>query len=256
MAEIRLDKFLADAGAGTRSTVKIMVKKGRVSVNGEIVKKSDIKVNPEKDVICLDGKKLTYNEFEFFMLNKPQGVISATTDTKDKTVIELITEAKRRDLFPVGRLDKDTEGLLIITNDGKLANNLLAPGKHVEKKYFARVEGLVTDETVKLFEEGLDIGDEKITAPAKLFIKNVNSNDNTEIENGVEKEIFQTVSEIEIIITEGRYHQVKRMFEAVGMKVSYLKRLSMGKLFLDESLKPGEYRRLTEDEIKLLSDNS
>ncbi|MBQ7707748.1 MAG: rRNA pseudouridine synthase, partial [Lachnospiraceae bacterium] len=145
MAEIRLDKFLADAGAGTRSTVKIMVKKGRVSVNGEIVKKSDIKVNPEKDVICLDGKKLTYNEFEFFMLNKPQGVISATTDTKDKTVIELITEAKRRDLFPVGRLDKDTEGLLIITNDGKLANNLLAPGKHVEKKYFARVEGLVTD---------------------------------------------------------------------------------------------------------------
>ena len=256
MADIRLDKFLADAGAGTRSTVKIIIKKGRVTVNDVIVKKSDIKVNPEKDKVCLDGKKLTFNEFEFFMLNKPQGVVSATTDANDKTVIDLITEEKRRDLFPVGRLDKDTEGLLVVTNDGKLANNLLAPGKHVEKKYFARVEGSVTAETVKLFAEGLDIGDEKLTAPAKLIVVKTyfedSGDDNDNIISDMTKGDIK--SDIEITITEGRYHQIKRMFKAVGMKVLYLKRLSMGNLYLDESLKPGEYRRLTDEEVKLLSE--
>ena len=255
MADIRLDKFLADAGAGTRSTVKIIIKKGRVTVNDVIVKKSDIKVNPEKDKVCLDGKKLTFNEFEFFMLNKPQGVVSATTDANDKTVIDLITEEKRRDLFPVGRLDKDTEGLLVITNDGKLANNLLAPGKHVEKKYFARVEGSVTAETVKLFAEGLDIGDEKLTAPAELIVVKTYIEDSGEVNDNIISDMTKgdIKSDIEITITEGRYHQIKRMFKAVGMKVLYLKRLSMGKLYLDESLKPGEYRRLTDEEVKLLS---
>ena len=256
MADIRLDKFLADAGAGTRSTVKIIIKKGRVTVNDVIVKKSDIKVNPENDKVCLDGKKLTFNEFEFFMLNKPQGVVSATTDANDKTVIDLITEEKRRDLFPVGRLDKDTEGLLVITNDGKLANNLLAPGKHVEKKYFARVEGSVTAETVKLFAEGLDIGDEKLTAPAKLIVVKTYIEDSGDVNDNIISDMTKgdIKSDIEITITEGRYHQIKRMFKAVGMKVLYLKRLSMGKLYLDESLKPGEYRRLTEEEVKLLSE--
>ncbi len=256
MADIRLDKFLADAGAGTRSTVKIIIKKGRVTVNDVIVKKSDIKVNTEKDTVCLDGKKLIYNEFEFFMLNKPQGVVSATTDANDKTVIDLITEEKRRDLFPVGRLDKDTEGLLIITNDGKLANNLLAPGKHVEKKYFASVEGSVTAETVKLFAEGLDIGDEKPTEPAKLTVIKTYIEDSGDVNDNIISDMTRgdIKSNIEITITEGRYHQIKRMFKAVGMKVLYLKRLSMGKLYLDESLKPGEYRRLTEEEVKLLSE--
>lgn len=237
MADIRLDKFLADAGAGTRSEVKIKIKKGRVTVNGEAAGKSDIKINPDIDEVCLDGKKLIYNEFEYYMLNKPQGVVSATKDDKDKTVIELITEAKRRDLFPVGRLDKDTEGLLIITNDGKLSNNLLAPGKHVDKTYFAIIAGEVTEDTVLRFAEGIDIGDDKPTAPAKLKIVS----------------IYNKESKVEITITEGRYHQIKRMFEAVDMRVKYLKRLSMGGLSLDDSLKPGEYRRLTDEEIRLLN---
>lgn len=258
MADIRLDKFLADAGAGTRSEVKIKIKKGQVTVNGEAAGKSDIKINPDCDEVCLDGKKLIYNEFEYFMLNKPQGVVSATKDDMDKTVIELITEAKRRDLFPVGRLDKDTEGLLIITNDGKLSNNLLAPGKHVDKTYFAIIDGEVTEDTVLRFDEGIDIGDDKPTAPAKLRILYddkdeasdvvYNSGDSCDdfVSDGIVK------SKVEITITEGRYHQIKRMFEAVGMKVTYLKRLSMGSLSLDDSLKPGEYRRLTDEEIKLL----
>ena len=259
MADIRLDKFLADAGAGTRSEVKIKIKKGQVTVNDEAAGKSDIKINPDCDEVCLDGKKLIYNEFEYFMLNKPQGVVSATKDDMDKTVIELITEAKRRDLFPVGRLDKDTEGLLIITNDGKLSNNLLAPGKHVDKTYFAIIDGEVTEDTVLRFDEGIDIGDDKPTAPAKLRILYddkdeasdvvYNSGDSCDdfVSDGIVK------SKVEITITEGRYHQIKRMFEAVGMKVTYLKRLSMGSLSLDDSLKPGEYRRLTDEEIKLLN---
>ncbi len=261
MADIRLDKFLADAGAGTRSEVKIKIKKGRVTVNGEAVGKSDIKINPDCDEVCLDGKNLIYNEFEYFMLNKPQGVVSATKDDKDKTVVELITEAKRRDLFPVGRLDKDTEGLLIITNDGKLANRLLAPGKHVDKTYFAIIAGEVTEDTVLRFTEGIDIGDDKPTAPAKLRILYddkdeasdvvYNSGDSCDdfVSDGIVK------SKVEITITEGRYHQIKRMFEAVDMKVIYLKRLSMGSLSLDDSLKPGDYRRLTDDEVKLLAGN-
>lgn len=235
MSLIRLDKFLADAGQGTRSEVKIKLKQCRVRVNDEVVKKPEIKINPDTDKVSIDGKELVFEEFQYYMLNKPAGVVSATKDDRDKTVIELIGEDKRRDLFPVGRLDKDTEGLLIITNDGALANSLLAPGKHVDKCYFARIDGRVTEDTVKSFENGLDIGDEKLTAPATLIIE----------ESGEE-------SLVRIIITEGRYHQVKRMFESVGMKVTYLKRLSMGSLCLDSSLGIGEYRRLTEHELDLL----
>lgn len=238
MAQIRLDKYLADSGCGTRSQVKIIVKQGRVTINDEIVKKSDIKIDLEKDTVLLDGKSINYEEFSYYMLNKPAGVVSATTDNRDKTVIELIDESKRRDLFPVGRLDKDTEGLLLITNDGKLANNLLAPGKHVPKKYYATIDGIVTEEVVRLFEEGVDIGDDKLTAPAKLQIKSIDKEEHK--------------SEIIIEITEGRYHQIKRMFEAVDMKVVYLKRLSMGSLMLDESLKIGEYRHLKDVELQNL----
>lgn len=237
MAYIRLDKYLADAGQGTRSQVKDLIRAGCVSVNGEPVKKGDIKLDAGYDVVELAGKRIVRYEYEYYMLNKPAGVVSATTDNRDKTVIELISEAKRRDLFPVGRLDKDTEGLLIITNDGILANNLLAPGKHVSKKYYAKVMGEVTEATVRMFEDGLDIGDDRVTAPAKLEI----------ISAGEQ-------SSVNISITEGRYHQIKRMFSAVGMEVLYLKRLSMGNVKLDDSLECGDYRRLTDEEIRMLKE--
>lgn len=235
MAQIRLDKYLADAGFGTRKEVKLLIKKRQVTVNDTIILQSDCKVDMEKDVICVEGKCTGYESFSYYMLHKPQGVVSATKDEKEKTVISLIQEPKRRDLFPVGRLDKDTEGLLLITNDGKLANELLRPGKHVEKTYYARINGCVTNQEVLTFAEGLDIGDAKKTMPAKLEI----------VSSGEESEILVT-------IMEGRYHQVKRMFQAVGMKVLYLKRLTMGPLKLDEALEKGEYRKLTEEEIDLL----
>ncbi len=239
MSLIRLDKYLADAGQGTRSEVKIKLKQCRVRVNEVVVKKPETKINPDKDVVSIDGKELCHEQFQYYMLNKPAGVVSATKDDRDKTVVQLITEDKRRDLFPVGRLDKDTEGLLLITNDGVLANNLLAPGKHVDKEYYAVVEGRVTEETVESFKQGVDIGDDKLTEPATLVIE----------ESGEE-------SMIRLTITEGRYHQVKRMFEAVGMRVKYLKRLSMGSLKLDEALEVGKYRRLTPEELENLKTNS
>jgi 16S rRNA pseudouridine516 synthase len=181
------------------------------------------------------GKKIAYEQFEYYMLNKPAGVVSATIDARDKTVIDLIEEKNRKDLFPVGRLDKDTEGLLLITNDGELAHQLLSPKKHVDKVYYAKVEGHVTDEDVELFQRGVDIGEKEQTLPAKLVI----------LQSGV-------ISEVHLTIQEGKFHQVKRMFEAVNKKVIYLKRLSMGTLQLDETLLPGEYRRLTEEELQRL----
>lgn len=172
------------------------------------------------------------------MLNKPQGIITASTDKNAKTVVDLIDIQKRRDLFPVGRLDKDTEGLLLITNDGVMASRLLKPGRHVDKLYFARIDGEVSEKEIELFREGVDIGDDTLTKPAKLCILNVNDG----------------ISEIEITITEGRYHQIKRMFEAVGMEVIFLKRLSMGPLKLDAELEPGEFRTLSEEELSVLQE--
>ncbi|MBQ8412248.1 MAG: rRNA pseudouridine synthase, partial [Lachnospiraceae bacterium] len=228
MSSIRLDKYLADAGLGTRSQVKEYIKKNKVVVNGVTVRKPDIKIQTDKDEVLVEGKLVSYAEFEYYMLHKPAGVVSATKDDKDKTVIELIKEDKRRDIFPVGRLDKDTEGLILITNDGVLANSIIAPGKHVDKTYFARVSGKVTEDVVTRFKEGIDIGDDTLTKPAKLSIINIE-----EIETGF-------ISEVEIIITEGRYHQIKRMFKACDMEVKYLKRISMGSLILDEKLGCGE----------------
>lgn len=235
---LRLDKFLADCGFGTRKEVKELLRKKQVYVNDRLVVQPDYKVNPETDKVTAQGKQAGYEQYAYYMMNKPQGVVSATKDEKEKTVIQLIKEQKRRDLFPVGRLDKDTEGLLLITNDGKLANNLLAPGKHVEKTYYAEINGKVTEREIRMFFSGLDIGDEKKTAPAELKIL-----------------ISDEKSKVEICITEGRYHQIKRMFEAVGMQVLYLKRLSMGALSLDPELKPGNYRKLTGLEIALLKEN-
>ena len=169
------------------------------------------------------------------MLNKPSGVVSATTDSKDKTVLDLIDNKKRKDLFPVGRLDKDTEGLLLITNDGEMAHRLLSPKKHVDKVYYAKIEGVVTEEDQKAFAEGVSLGSGEKAKPADLEIL-----------------VSDEISEIRLTIQEGKFHQVKRMFESVNKKVIYLKRLSMGSLILDETLKLGEYRKLTEEEIRTL----
>lgn len=241
---IRLDKFLAEMGYGTRSQVKKELAKGNVTVNGQIIRKPETKVDTVRDRVCWKDEPALYAKYEYFMLNKPAGVVSATEDKREKTVLDLlclddstkgVPAVRRRDLFPVGRLDKDTEGLLLITNDGELAHRLLSPKKHVDKVYYARIRGRVTDEDREAFARGLDIGDDKPALPAGLEI--IASGEN---------------SEIRVTLREGRFHQVKRMFRAVGKEVTYLKRLSMGSLVLDEDLAPGEYRRLTEEEVKQL----
>ena len=228
---IRLDKFLADMGYGTRSEVKKEITKGNVKINGLPVRKPETKIDTEKDEVMYREQPAAYEKYEYYMLNKPAGVISATTDKREKTVLDLIGEKQRKDLFPVGRLDKDTEGLLLITNDGELAHRLLSPKKHVDKVYYVRVQGELVEEDIRRLAEGIDIGEEKLTLPARLVIR----------KNG-------QFSEAEITIQEGKFHQVKRMFHALGKEVVYLKRLSMGTLVLDGNLKPGEYRKLTKEE--------
>lgn len=238
---MRLDKLLAEIGIGTRSQVKDMAKKGRITVNGTPVKKADLKVDPEGDVIAVDGQPIAYAAFEYYMLYKPQGVVSATEDNVHETVVGLITNRKRNDLFPVGRLDIDTEGLLLITNDGDLAHRLLAPKKHVDKVYEADVAGKLPEDAVQRMKEGLTLIDGTVTLPADLVILDTREDDHSE-----------TISRIQLTIHEGKFHQVKRMFESIGCHVVYLKRLSMGSLKLDESLKPGGYRPLTEEELAVL----
>ena len=234
---MRLDKYLCETGFGTRSQVKDLLKKGQVMVNGEVVKKPELKINETTDQILCQGEKASYQKNIYLMLHKPAGVVSATEDNREKTVLDLVRpEDRKNGLFPVGRLDKDTEGLLLLTDDGELAHRLLSPKKHVDKTYYAKIDGQVTEEHVKQFREGLDIGDEKKTLPAVLTIL-----------------LSGPVSEIEVTIHEGRFHQIKRMFEAVGCKVTYLKRLSMGSLVLDETLLPEEYRPLTEAELEGLT---
>lgn len=233
---IRLDKYLADMSIGTRQEVKKYIRQGRVKINEDIIKKPEYKIREDEDKITFDGASVAYETFEYYMLNKPAGVISATEDKRDKTVLDLIKEKKRKDLFPVGRLDKDTEGLLLITNDGALAHRLLSPKKHVDKCYYAKISGGVTEEDVRVFKERINIGTQEEpewTMPAELKI----------LEKG-------TVSRIRLTIREGKFHQVKRMFLAVGKEVVYLKRERMGALVLDEELAPGEYRKLTDSELK------
>ncbi len=232
---IRLDKYLADMGCGTRSQVKREIAGGSVMVNGAPARRPEDKIDTEKDSVVFRGSPVGYVEYEYFMLNKPAGVVSATEDRKERTVLDLIDARQRKDLFPVGRLDKDTEGLLLITNDGEMAHRLLSPKKHVDKAYYARVAGRITEEHVRLFAEGVDIGDEKPALPAELTV----------LSSG-------EISEIELVIREGRFHQVKRMFQAAGGEVIYLKRLRMGSLVLDGGLEPGEYRKLTEEEVRAL----
>lgn len=234
---MRLDKFLSSSGGGSRSEVKIILKKGRVSVNGTIVKDPAYNLDVNADTVLLDNVRVNYEEFRYYMFNKPAGCVSATKDGLSETVIDYFKGEITKDLFPVGRLDKDTEGLLLITNDGKLAHNLLSPKRHVDKTYLAYVDKKLTKEETDAFSAGIDIGDDKPTLPARITM----SSDNEE-----------GAYLYEVVIHEGRYHQVKRMFEAFGSRVVNLKRISMGTLILDSKLKPGEYRRLTRDEVDKL----
>ena len=209
-----------------------------ITLNGEKVVKGDIKVIEKSDVVCFQGEEVSYQENRYYMLHKPAGVVSAVTDNLHRTVIDLLDVPNKQKLFPVGRLDIDTEGLLLLTDDGPLSHELLSPKKHVDKTYYAVISGLVTEEDVVKFREGLSIGEKKDTLPAELVILKPGN-----------------ISEITVTIHEGKFHQVKRMFEAVGKEVTYLKRLSMGSLALDEALAPGEYRELTEQEISELKEN-
>ncbi len=227
---IRLDKFLCEMEIGTRSQVKDIIKKGMVSVDGKIIKRAEFKFDETTAKVFVKEKEIFYRKFFYYMLNKPAGVVSATTDNHDKTVIDLLKDAPGKDLFPVGRLDKDTEGLLLITNDGELSHNLLSPKKHVEKTYLVETAEVVNGEMIYHLERGVDIGEEKMTLPAKVNL----------LED----------KKLELTITEGKFHQVKRMLKAVGNEVVYLKRLSMSSLKLDKELSLGEYRCLTETEVR------
>ncbi|PZE20942.1 pseudouridine synthase [Paenibacillus xerothermodurans] len=240
-ATMRLEKLLAHAGHGTRSEIKRRIKGGAVIVNDRPVKDGAMQVDPVKDHIVIDGEVVRYREFIYLMLNKPQGVISATEDVRERTVQDLLDDHYRLfDPFPVGRLDKDTEGLLLLTNDGKLAHNLLSPRKHVPKTYYAEVHGTVSAEDGQAFAKGVTLDDGYVTMPAALNILKAGD------------PVLGEVSKIELTIMEGKFHQVKRMFQSVGKRVVYLKRITMGPLLLDEHLAPGEYRELTGGELEQL----
>ncbi|MHA6253489.1 pseudouridine synthase [Oceanobacillus sp. CAU 1775] len=230
---MRLDKMLSNMGIGTRKEVKEILKKKLVTVNDKIEKNGSKHIDVNNDVIKYKDEVIVYREFIYLMLHKPAGYLSATVDKRDKTVIDLISaDYAHFEPFPVGRLDKDTEGLLLLTNDGELAHQLLAPSKDVEKTYYAKVKGKVTEEDVEAFQAGVEIEEGSLTKPGKLEI--LHSDD---------------ISEIELTITEGKFHQVKRMFKAVGKEVIYLKRLQMGEIQLDPSLPIGKYRELNEAEL-------
>ena len=235
---MRIDKLLGELGYGTRTELKKDLKTGLVKVNDTVIRDGGFHVVPEHDRIVYRGIPVVYRPYEYFILHKPQGYVCARKDNVYPTVMELIKTATRHDLSPVGRLDQDTEGLLLITNDGQLSHKLLSPKNHVDKTYLARLTGIVNEDDIRAFAKGLDIGDEKPTLPADLEICAVDTDSDT--------------SEVLVTIREGRYHQVKRMFQAVGKEVAYLKRLTFGPLTLDSSLGLGEYRELTEEELKLL----
>nr|WP_302416533.1 pseudouridine synthase [uncultured Romboutsia sp.] len=236
--KMRVDKLLSNVGVASRAELKKYCKQGLISVNGKVINNPGVQVDSESDDIRFNGEKIVYREFVYIMLNKPDGYISATYDKYDPIVLDLIDQSYLVfEPFPVGRLDKDTEGLLVLTNDGQLAHRVLSPKKHVPKTYYAKIQGKVTEEDILAFEKGVILDDGYETMPSQLKI--LKSDD---------------MSEIELTIHEGKFHQVKRMFESVGKKVVYLKRLSMGKLKLDESLKLGEYRELTEEEVKLIEE--
>ncbi|MCI6746346.1 MAG: rRNA pseudouridine synthase [Anaerolactibacter massiliensis] len=227
---MRLDKVLADLGIGTRKELKQLIRSGRVNVNGETVSDPGMHVDPEQDELFLDGQQLAYEKYVYFMLNKPQGIVSATRDASE-TVLDLLDEPYK-DLFPCGRLDKDTEGLLLITNDGPLAHQLLSPKHHIEKEYLVTIRHPLSDQDIRRIEDGMTLQSGEVFQPAHV--------------------IPVSDTQIRLILKEGKYHEIKRMLLAVGNEVTALKRLRMKNLVLDETLGPGEYRRLTEEELQSL----
>ncbi|WP_326907769.1 16S rRNA pseudouridine(516) synthase [Sedimentibacter sp. MB31-C6] len=234
--KLRIDKMLSNIGLGSRKQIKQDAKKGFIKINDEIIKDSSKIIDTEVDEIKYKNETVKYVQYIYLMMNKPQGVVSATEDNYDKTVIDLLEDNdKFYEPFPVGRLDKDTEGLLLITNNGKLAHDLLSPRKHVNKKYYVEVAEEVIEEDVKAFAKGVTLEDGYNTLPAKLEI----------IESGYPSKCYVTIK-------EGKYHQIKRMFKGIDNEVVYLKRISMGPLNLDETLKLGQYRHLTKEEIHKL----
>jgi 16S rRNA pseudouridine516 synthase len=238
---MRLDKLLGHMGFGTRSEIKNFVRYGWVEVDGVHVKTASLHVDPQTQVILFKGEAVHYKEFVYFMMNKPPGVISATEDKFEQTVIDLLAEEDQgRQVFPVGRLDKDTVGLLLLTNHGELAHGLLSPKRHVPKTYYAIVDGPLSQEEIHVFSEGIMLEDGYVTQPSELEV--------------IKSEPEQ--SEIKLTIYEGKFHQVKRMFEARGRQVTFLKRISMGPLVLDPSLEPGEYRELTQVELKKIMERA
>jgi len=242
---IRLDKFLAAVGLGSRTEVKVLLKKGLVSVAGQVVRDGRFQVDKNSQEVEYNGKALCYQEFYYYLLNKPKAVVSATKDNLDKTVVELLSARDyREDIFPVGRLDKNTTGLLILTNDGQLGHDLTQPKKHVEKEYFAVIDGLVKQETVDKFAAGLTLKNGERVKPAELVVESA--------EQGICSTQTGSKSCVRIVIHEGKFHQVKRMFEAVGLYVLELKRLRMGNLSLPKDLKVGAYRPLSPEEVKSL----
>lgn len=233
----RLDKILSNLGYGTRKEVKALVKNAAITVDGAVIKDSGMGVDPEKSHIEINGEKVFYRKFIYIMMNKPSGVISATFDNYDKTVVDLLEEEHAVfDPFPVGRLDKDTVGLLLLTNDGELNHKLISPKYHVDKVYYAEIDKSVNQDDIRSFHEGITLDDGYKCMPAKLEI----------LEND------SGVCSVEVTIQEGKFHQVKRMFQSLGKKVTYLRRIKFGTLCIDESLKEGEYRELTENELNML----
>ena len=233
---MRLDKYLVACAVGSRTEVKNFLKSGRVTINGKKEKSAKLQINEETDEICFDGQKLTYEEFVYYMMNKPQGVISATEDPKHKTVLDLLDDlARSKEVFPVGRLDIDTHGLLLLTNDGQLAHALLSPKRHVDKTYLAQVDGIMTKEDVETFAKGIPLKD-FTCQPAKLELVSLDREKNQSL--------------VRVTIAEGKFHQVKRMVAYCGKEVVDLQRLTMGTLTLDEDLKRGEWRRLTKEELE------
>jgi 16S rRNA pseudouridine516 synthase len=232
---MRLDKFLKENNICSRSESKQILKKGLIKVNGNVIKDSSYKLNLENDVVTYNDKEIKYEEFVYIMLNKPSGVVSATSDTKDSTVVDLVSEYAYKEIFPFGRLDKDSVGLVILSNDGKLAHELLSPKKHVSKVYYLKIKGNLTNDDIEAFEKGITLEDGYVTKPGKLEI--IKSDD---------------VSECLATISEGKFHQLKRMFIALNKEVVFLKRIKFKDIELDESLNEGEYRLLSEEEINSL----
>ena len=233
----RLDKVLSNLGYGSRKEIKQAIKSKLIEVNGEIVKDNGMQVDPEKDKIIVNGEEIFYRKYIYLMMNKPDGVVSATSDTRDETVVDLLeVEHQVFNPFPVGRLDKDTVGLLLLTNDGELNHRLISPKWKVDKVYYAKIDKKVTENDVKKFKNGITLDDGYLCKEAKLEIL----------------EATEEGSEVMVTIQEGKFHQVKRMFEAVGKNVVYLRRVEFGTLKLDEDLEEGEYRELTEEEINIL----